>query len=614
MRRLLLVAMLLAAPLFVRAQQPSPHAWSPYADVILTNGSVTTVDKDFTIAQALAIKDGRLIVVGTNAEALATRGPATKVVDLHGRTVIPGLQDSHIHFLPLGEEVTREADFTYAKSAADIITGVEQVVAKVHPKPGDWIRGSKWDQYKYPQMVTRWELDKVAPDNPMWLSRTYRGIAVNTAVFRLMGIDDAKKETWPAWWLKDPADFTPEDRIYREQRTITFADGHTEALMVPAGVFLGVRGAQLLTVHPKPYTFEEDVESVRDGAKEMLSLGVTSIVDPASRMGYNMQVYQEASNRGWVPFRISAVYEGIFTTQTPDWIREHLAGIHVNNLGNHFLRWRGTKFYADGGAGTRSSWISEPFVNWQTIEGKPNTGLPVMRDTATREAQYRAALAYGWDLHTHATGDRAMRQVVDLYMKFLDEFTAAHPGQPLPRWSVIHAYLPIEPKTMVLPDMVRYHIIAVTNAVFQWQQGFGFVTNLGEARMARTQPFRTYLHSGVLMASGSDYSVTTHNPWMGFYALLTRRDQTTGKVYGPDETVGIDDALRSYTINGAYLTYEEQFKGSLEAGKVADLVVLDLPDVKALQENPELCFQMRDKVLLTMVEGQVRYRKQGYAF
>jgi predicted amidohydrolase YtcJ len=610
MRKLLLAA-LVAVPILVRAQAP---VWSPYADLILTHAHVATVDHDFTTAQALAIKDGRVIAVGADADVLKTRGPGTRVVDLTGKTVIPGLQDSHIHFLSLGEEVTREADLTYAKSAADIVRAVARVRRATSPREGDWIRGSKWDQYKYPEMVSRWQLDEVSGDIPVMLSRTYRGVAVNSQVFKMMGIDETRKDTWPAWWQKDPEDFTPEDKIYRARRAVTFADGHTETVEMPTGVFLGMHGTRLVTVHPKPYTFEEDVQSVRDGAAEMLRLGVTSIIDPASRMGYNMKVYQEAFNRGWITLRIGAVYEGIFNTQKPEWIDEHMEAIKINNLGNPFLRWRGAKFYGDGGAGTRSSWVSEPFAHSDTIEGKPNYGLPVMADNATREAQYRAVLKHGWDLHTHATGDVAMRQTVTLYMKFLDEFKASHPGQPLPRWSVIHAYMPIEPKTNVLPDMVKYGIIAVTNPVFNWQQGSGFEANVGPERMARLQPFRTYMHSGAIMASGSDYSVTTHNPWMGFYALLTRRDQTTGKVFGPDETVGIEDALKSYTINGAYLTYEEHFKGSLEVGKVADLVVLDLGDISDLQKNPELCFQMPDRVLLTMVDGKVRYQKKGYAF
>ncbi len=122
------------------------------------------------------------------------------------------------------------------------------------------------------------------------------------------------------------------------------------------------------------------------------------------------------------------------------------------------------------------------------------------------------------------------------------------------------------------------------------------------------------MKSGAVLASGSDYGVTTHNPWMGFYALLTRRDQTTGRVFGADETVDVADALKSYTINGAYLTYDERFKGSLEVGTIADMVVVDLPDISELQKNPERCFEMPDRILATMVEGQIRYLKKGYAF
>ena len=128
--------------------------------------------------------------------------------------------------------------------------------------------------------------------------------------------------------------------------------------------------------------------------------------------------------------------------------------------------------------------------------------------------------------------------------------------------------------------------------------------------MARTQPFRSYVEAGVMLTSGSDYPVTSHDPWIGMYALLTRKSQSDGQAYGPDETLGLEDALRTYTINGAWLTYEEDFKGSLEVGKVADLVVLDLPDILALEETPELLFEMRDRVLMTMTAGAVRYEKE----
>jgi predicted amidohydrolase YtcJ len=602
--RQLLLALLLLLPQSVR--------WNPYADMIFTNGKVVTVDTNFSIAQALAIKDGKLIVVGTNAEAMAVRGPNSKILDLAGKTVIPGLQDSHIHFLSLGEEIAYEADLTYAKNAQDIVKAIADLRQRRNPRPGEWLQGTKWDQYKYPDMVTRWQLDAVSPQNPVRLSRTYRGVAVNSEVFRQMGINDEKPETWPAWWLKDPADFSFEDKIFREKRRLSLEGGEVREVAVPTGVFLGAKATGLVSASNRAYTFDQDVESIKTGSQEMLRLGVTSLIDPSSRMGYNMRVYQEAYNRGYVTVRISAVYEGTFNTQSVDFIKQRLDAVKVNNLGNSFLRWRGTKFYGDGGVGSRSAWMSEPFDHSAELEGQPNFGAPVMADYATREAQYRAALQYGWDLHTHACGDQAMRQVVDLYMKLQDEIRQKQPNFG-GRWSVIHAYQPMEPKTNMLADMKKYGIIAVPNPVFNWQQGTGFSNNIGAARMARLQPVRSYIKSGVMVASGSDYGVTTHNPWMGFYALLTRKDQTNGKVYGAEETVDIKDALRTYTINGAYLTYEEAFKGTLESGKIADLVVLDIPSIDAIQQNPEMLFQMPERIMMTMVEGQVRYAKRGFA-
>jgi predicted amidohydrolase YtcJ len=355
--------------------------------------------------------------------------------------------------------------------------------------------------------------------------------------------------------------------------------------------------------------FESDVQSVHLGALEMLSLGVTSIVDPSSRMGYLMQVYQEAYNRGLLAgLRIPAVYEGTWYTHSLGAMREHFDGIKVNNLGDSWLRWRGAKFYADGGAGTRSAWLSESFSHWDEFEGEPNLGIPVQADNDAREAQFRvAALEYGWDLHTHTCGDMAMRQTVDLYKELMDEIHAERPDADL-RWSLIHAYLPIEAETRVLEEMAEYGIIASVNPVFNWQEGAAFLTNLGAERFARTKPFRSYVEAGVSLNAGSDYPVTSHDPWIGMYALMTRRSQADGEVYGPDETLSLEEALRAYTINGAYLTYDEDTRGSLEVGKVADLAVLDLENIGILEDDPELLFGMRDRIDLTMSGGVVRFQ------
>jgi hypothetical protein len=589
-----------------RDQAGAPR-WTAHADWIFTNGHVVTVDKRFSVAEALAVKDGRIIAVGTAREVLAHRGPATRVVDIKGKTLLPGLQDSHIHFLSLGRNVHQEADFTMARNAADIVRMLAELKKRLDPPPGAWLIGERWDQYKYPEMVTRWQLDEVSPDNPVRLERNYRGVAVNTAVFRLMGIDDGKPETWPAWWQKDPAEFTYEDRILRARRTVTIG-GKPIEMMVPTGVFLGSRGPSLVTARgPRP-TFEDDIMSAKWGVDEMLRYGVTSVVDPSSRGGYMMRVYQEAYNRGHLRLRMASVYEGTFLTHKPEDIRKRFDDIKINRLGDGFLRWRGAKFYADGGAGTRSAWVSEPFARSREIEGADNLGLPVVSDHALREAQFRAAADYGWELHTHACGDVAMRQTLDLYIKLIEEIRKTRPDADL-RWSIIHAYLPIEPRTHMLKEMAKYGIIAVTNPVFNWQEGAAFAHNLGEVRVARTTPFRSYMRNGVIMASGSDYNVTSPDPWVGIYALLTRRDQASGKVYGPEETVTIEEALRAYTINGAYLTYDEKQRGSLEVGKLADLVLVDVPDIRQLERDPELCFEMRNRVVMTIVEGKVQFEK-----
>ena len=609
----LLLALLCATlPGCDKSNKMPSGSWSPYADVIFTGGEVVTVAKGFPLAKGLAIKDGKVIVVGTSEEVLAYRGPNTKVIDATGKTIIPGLQDSHNHFLSLGYDLKHSADLTFARSPAEVVKAVADLKAQLNPAAGAWIGGARWDQYKYPQMFTRWQLDAVTPDNPVRLSRVYRGVAVNTAVFHLMGIDDNKPATWPAWWEKNPADFTSEDQILRARRTIT-VNGQQREVEVPTGVFLGVKASQLVTVTMPERSFEEDVASVKAGAEKLLSLGITAIVDPASRMGYNMRVYQEAYNRGWLPFRIAAVYEGIFFQEAPEVIAAHLDGIKINRLGDRFLKWQGTKFYADGGAGSRSSWVSEPFEDWEEKESKPYFGLPVMQDDAIREKQFRAAVDRGWDLNTHNTGDRSMRQSVNLYMKLMDEIHAKRPDADL-RWSIIHAYMPIEPKTMVLPDLAKYKIIVAPNPNFLWQLGHSFQENLGPERVTRVMPFRSYVKGGVIMASGSDYSVAHYDPWLGVYAMLTRKEQSTGTVLGAAETVGIEDALRSYTINGAYLTYDDKTRGTLEVGKLADLVVLDIPGIKQLEAHPEWCLTMKDRVLLTLVEGKVGYRRDGFAF
>ncbi|CNF47437.1 metal-dependent hydrolase [Mycobacterium tuberculosis] len=589
---------------------PKPHNGKGAADLILTGGQIVTMSKKRPFAKALAVADGKVVAVGSEQVVMRKRGAKTKVVDLHGKTVIPGLQDSHIHLSPLGWEMKNTAELSFAVSQADVLKAVREHIDRMDPAPGEWIRGVRWMDNKYDGgMVDRWRFDALAPDNPMWLARTNGGMAVNTKVFEKMGIHDDDPSTWPDWWLEDPPDFTPADRIIRAKRTITTVDGQTRELEVPNGTFIGAHGGSpalsLLTVRPPEPTHEEMLQSIRDGSREMLSLGVTAFVQPSG----GIEDYREAYARGWLqPLRLANGYLGSFRTQSPGTVGAALDAADGAFSGNPNLEMTGVKFFADGGAQTRTAWVSEPMRNWETIDGKPNFGVQVA-DDALREAQYRAAADRGWDLHTHATGDRAMRQVVDLYSKIIRD--KGGPGGDF-RWTLEHGYLPLEPGTRVIEDMARYGIIESIQPNWNYQSGAAFMDNFGPERFARVNPVRSYMRAGVVTAAGSDYGTNHWDPWLGVYSMLTRKVMGSDHVAGPNERVKILDALRAYTINGAYAVHQDDTRGSLEVGKVADLVVLDLGDIKDLNRHPELALGMNKRILWTLVDGETAYKAEHF--
>ena len=226
------------------------------ADWIFTGGQVVTVDEDFSIAEAVAVRDGQIPSVGSAQDVGDLNSPDTRVVNLEGRTVIPGLQDSHIHFLSLGHDVNYEAELTFAMTAEEIVAEIVALKERLSARPGDWLIGNRWDQYKYPEMVTRWQLDEVTPENPVMLNRVYRGVAVNSLVFEMMGIDDNDPTTWPSWWLVDPPNLTFEDKIFRAPRTLTI-DGQEREYAIPTGAFVGSRASRLAARPARSAAFPE---------------------------------------------------------------------------------------------------------------------------------------------------------------------------------------------------------------------------------------------------------------------------------------------------------------------------------------------------------------------
>ena len=261
--------------------------------------------------------------------------------------------------------------------------------------------------------------------------------------------------------------------------------------------------------------------------------------------------------------------KALWNTQSPEEIDAHFATLPFNNIGDRFLRWRGTKWQIDGGAGTRSSWVSVPFVDWENIEGEPNYGYHWVEDDV-REAQLRPTVDRGWEPHIHSTGDLGMKQTVGR----LRQADGLHLGRRPRRRSALerHPRLPAHgranrrtredgPNTASSPRSIRPSSTT---------RGRSFSANLSPGRMARLKPLRSYLDAGVRIAVGSDYGTSPYSPWIGLHAMLTRTD-LWGDQHGPEQIITLEEALRGMTIDNAYLTYSDDWTGSLEPGKVADI-------------------------------------------
>ena len=591
-----------ASPAVMNAQDVGPR---DAADIVFSNARIITMNDAQPSATAIALTGERIAAVGSLAELASRIGPATRVYDLSGRTIIPGINESHIHVRDLGFEQHYAVNLEPAKSVADVQRLLRARLDALrregklggwrYPTTGEtgpWLFGLGWtqDRLSEKRMAGRHELDAVAREVPISLARIYRGVAVNTKVFELLGIRFEDPDTWPDWFKKDPTDFEAGDVIFRGK------DG------LPNGVFVGERAPRLITKAIPAKTFEQQVDSLVLGLKVLTSMGITALVEPGNGMGRVTRVYKAAYDRRLLPLRVT-IYDGWYRSDDPEGlgdpakIEERVRALGFHNLGDNWLKIRGAKSSADGGVGSRSAALSVPYTPIaEDPLGDRNRGAFRDADSAYRLRQFQPLADYGWEIHTHACGDAAIKQSMDVYKILMDDIHKTRPEADL-RWSIIHCYLPDEPATSVIDDMARYHVIAAINPANLYFEGDSFVRNLGPERMARHTPYRTFLEHGIRMTSGSDYPNNSPDPWIGLYEMRTRRNQISGKVFGADQTLSLVEGLKTFTLNGAYLTYDEGIRGSLEPGKLADLVILDADPATVRDEE---LLTMRSRVLVTM--------------
>ena len=537
-------------------------AQSPF-DHILVGGTFLTMDPNRPTVSALGISGGLIRAIGERDDILALAGDSTRVEELVGATVIPGLIDAHNHLLMTGR-ILQQVQLYDCRSIDDILARVR---AAVDAAPaGAWILGRGWDESllgerRYP---SRHDLDRVSPDHPVVLHRVWNKLVANSRALDLAGIS---RET-----PDPPADAAYAGSFDRD------ADGE------PTGLFRD-RAKELVTAAVPIPSPQELVEAIGVASREYNRLGITAVSEPGL-FPEEVRAFNQAANDGVLTVRTAMSLAGWgFGTRGDDAVLEaRLGGVGLlSGFGGELLWLDGVKLMPDGGVGDRTARMFEPY------EGEPdNRGQWVVPPDELHE-RIRLVHDLGLAMDIHTCGDEAQEVVVQA---FADAQTA-NPNPRL-RHRVHHAYLPTE---ATLAAMAAHAIPAVVSNPFLTHLGESYRTSIGDERAARMMPMRTYLDRAVPLAGSSDSPVATHNPWEGVYAAVTRTT-VAGAVLGADQALTVDEALSMYTEGGAFVLGRESSLGSLVPGKEADLVLLDA-DPRAV--DPEGL--RRTEPLATMVGG-----------
>jgi predicted amidohydrolase YtcJ len=547
------------------------------ADLVLTNGTILTVDARDSIAEAVAIRDGRIVAVGSSDAIARHRGERTEVIDLRGRTATPGLIDTHVHFSAASSLYAIDLGDPPAESIAAVLARVRERVAAA--SPGEWVRGSGWDEGKLAERryITAADLDEAAPANPVWLTHTtgHYGVA-NSYALRLANVT---KET------KDP----PDGTIDRD------AAGN------PTGVLK--EGAQGLVRRLVPaLTREQEKNGILGIIAGFNREGMTGAKDPGIPEG-RWELYEELLKEGRLTVRVFALWRA----RSLESARSLVARLRSlprppASLGDGRLLAGGAKLAIDGSGGARTAWMYDDWNRDFDGTDRGNKGYPLVEPQLYRRI-VRELHDAGVHVSTHAIGDRAIDVVVDTYAETL----AANPVRGL-RHGIIHGNTPTDRALDTIARLQREYDAAYpeASATFIWWIGDNYAGNLGAARARRLKPFRTFAGRGIRWSGGSDYGVTPYPARYGLWASVVRRTLkgTYGATpFGLDESVDVRTALRSYTIWAAHQMFLDDRVGSIEVGKDADIAVWDRdPYTVPAEELKDLACE------LTLLQGTVVYR------
>jgi len=538
------------------------------AETVFINGNIHTVNDRQPRAEAIATKGGRIVFVGSNAEAAEKFSAASgsRRIDLKGRTVVPGMTDAHCHIFGIG---AREMNLNLEGT-----TSLEDFLAKVKERvrqtpAGRWVTGRGWIEtfWKPPIFPTRLDLDKVAPDNPVFLTRADgHGAVVNSAALKMAGLTKDTPNPFGGEILKDKKSGEPLGMLL----------DHAEALV---------------SKHIPPPTATEMERELLLGVKRSLGLGWCELQNAGSVLA-EADLIRRLCDEGKIKLRIyNAVYG------PGESAARLLADGPVVAVDDPRYTSRTIKVVFDGSLGSRSAALLERYADAET------SGFLTQKE-ADLTPMFEEALRRGVQVETHAIGDRANRVILDLYERALKSVPAEERKIREPRWRVEHAQIlsaqdiPRFAKLGVIPSMQPSH--AISDLFFA-------PSRLGKERLAGAYAWQSLLKSGAIIPGGSDAPVERGEPMIEFYAAVSRKSMKgfSGDGWHPEQAVSREQALKMFTAWAAYAAFEEKDKGSIEVGKLADLTVLS-KDIMKIRE-PEI---LTTTCAMTVVGGEIVYEAQ----
>ena len=530
---------------------------SVMADLVITNANVHTIDSKRPTARSIAVVGDKIVAVGSDADTKPLIGSKTKVIDASGKLVVPGFNDAHVHFMETGYQLS-SVDLRDAKTPQEFVARIKAFAAKI-PKRR-WIQGGQWDHENWTpnNLPTAALIDAATPDNPVFINRLDGHMALaNSLAMKLAGVNKEVKDIAGGEIVRDAA-------------------GN------PTGIFKDAAMGYVERSIPA-FAFEQRLEAAQAASDYAASLGVTSVQDMSAN-GTEIGVYQELLRRGTLKTRI---YNCSPLAEYKRWSN---TGVRYA-FGDPMLRVGCVKGYTDGSLGSTTAWFFDPYLD------APNTsGLPMGDVTTTMKQDIIAADKAGLQVNIHAIGDKANATILDYYAE-LDRVNGVRDR----RFRIEHAqHLRQEDikrfgSQKVIASMQPFHVI--DDGRWAWKR-------LDEKRLKGTYAFRALLDTGAVLAFGSDSPVAPLNPLYGVYAAVTRRtlDGKNPNGWLPEQKISVEETVKAFTWGSAYAEFQENAKGTIEAGKLADFVILS-DDIFTIDP-----VKIRDvRVLLTVVNGNVVY-------